>query len=74
MLRPKNIVLFQENYQVKIFLSVSRPHSRMCIRIYTFNLKKKQTNKKETRIQKKKKGEREYLQKIDKKINLRLTG
>ena len=74
MLRPKNVVLFQENYQVKIFLSVSRPHSRMCIRIYTFNLKKKQTNKKETRIQKKKKGEREYLQKIDKKINLRLTG
>ena len=74
MLRPKNIVLFQENYQVKIFLSVSRPHSRMCIRIYTSNFKKKQTNKKETRIQKKKKGEREYLQKIDKKINLRLTG
>ena len=74
MLRPKNVVLFQRNDQVKIFLSVSRPHSRMCIRIYTFNLKKKQTNKKETRIQKKKKGEREYLQKIDKKINLRLTG
>ena len=74
MLRPKNVVLFQENYQVKIFLSVSRPHSRMCIRIYTFNFKKKQTNKKETRIQKKKKGEREYLQKINKKINLRLTG
>ena len=74
MLRPKNVVLFQRNDQVKIFLSVSRPHSRMRIRIYTFNLKKKQTNKKETRIQKKKKGEREYLQNIDKKINLRLTG
>ena len=41
MLRPKKIVaLFPEIGQLKIFLSLSRPHCRMCIRIYIFNLKK----------------------------------
>ena len=37
----KKVVLFPEISRVKIFLSLTRPHSRMCIRIYIFNLKNK---------------------------------
>ena len=36
--------LFPETGGVKIFLSLTRLHSRMCIKIYVFNFKK-QTNK-----------------------------
>ena len=57
VVRPKKVVLFPEIGRVKNVLSLTRPHSRMCIRIHIFNLKK-QTNKK---VKKK----REYLRKID---------
>ena len=56
-LRPKKEVLFPEIGRVKNCLSVTRPHSRICIRIYIFNFKKHQTNKqkqKKTRIEKSK--------------------
>ena len=49
-------------------LSLTRPHSRMCIKICIFKFKKHQTNKQKTRIQKKQKKlmkKREYLRKID---------
>ena len=39
----KKVVLFPEIGQVKT-LSLTRPHSRMCIRIYIFKFKKHQTN------------------------------
>ena len=68
MLRPKNVVLFQENYQVKIFLSVSRPHSRMCIRIYTFNFKKNKQTKKKQEYKKRKKGKENISRKSIKKL------
>ena len=48
----KKVVLFPEIGQVKT-LSLTRPHSRMCIRIYIFKFKKHQTNNnKKTRIKK----------------------
>ena len=55
-LRSKKVVLFPEIGRVKNCLSVTRPHCRMCIRIYHFNFKKNQTNKqkKKTRIEKSK--------------------
>ena len=54
-LRPKKVVLFPEIGRVKNFLSLTRPHSRMCTRIYLFNFKKHQTNKeKKTKIEKSK--------------------
>ena len=40
----QKVVLFPEIGRVKIVLSLTRSHSRMCIRIYIFNFKK-QTNK-----------------------------
>ena len=51
-LRPKKLVLFPEIGQVKSFLSLTCPHSRMCIILYVFifNFKtqiNKQTNKKQ---------------------------
>ena len=36
----KNVVLFPEIGQLKIVLSLTRPHSQMCIRPYIFNQKK----------------------------------
>ena len=51
MLRSKQAVLFPEIGRVKKFLSLTLPHSPMYIRIYNFNFKK-QTSKKEARIQK----------------------
>ena len=51
-LRPK-IVLFLEIGRVKTFLSLTRPHNGMCIRIYIFNFKK-QTHKKEKKREYKK--------------------
>ena len=51
----KKIVLFPEIGRMKNFLSLSRPHSWLCIITYIFNFKKHQINKqKETRIQKSK--------------------
>ena len=46
VLRPKKVVFFPEIGRVKNILSLTRPHSRMCIRIYIFNFK----NKKKTKI------------------------
>ena len=65
---PKNVVLFSEIGQVKIFLSHTLPHSQMCIIIYIFNLKKQTNKHKNTRLQKKQKKLKkgiEYLRKID---------
>ena len=64
--KAKKAVLFPEVGRVKKFLSLTLPHSPMYIRIYNFNFKK-QTSKKEARIQKtqkKRKKKREYLRKI----------
>ena len=66
MPRPKKAVLFPEVGWVKKILSLTLPHSPMYIRTYNFNFKK-QTSKKEARIQKtqkKRKKKREYLRKI----------
>ena len=44
----KKVVLFPEIGRVKILLSLTRPHSRMCIRVCIFNFKKtKQNNTKQ---------------------------
>ena len=63
---PHKVVLFAEIGWAKTFLSLTRPHSRVCIRIYIFNFKKankqaKKTNKKtkKTRKQKKQKKTKE---------------
>ena len=54
---PK-VVLFPEICRVKKFLSLTSRHSRLCIRIYIFNLKsKQQEDEKEKKLNKK----REYL-------------
>ena len=39
LIRPIKVVLFPEISRVKLFLSLTRPHSRMCIRIYIFCFK-----------------------------------
>ena len=49
LIGPKKVVLFPEMRRVKIFLSFTRPHCRMCIRIYIFHLENKT---KKTRRQK----------------------
>ena len=61
ILRPKRVVLFPEIGWVNIFLSLTRSHSRMCIRIYISNFKKSKNRKtkKKTRIQKKAKETKE---------------
>ena len=66
---PKKSSLVSRSRPGEIFLSVTRPHSRMCIRIYILNFKKQQTNKRkqESKKQKKLKKQREFLRKIDKK-------
>ena len=57
MIRPKKVVLFPEIGPVKIFLSLTRPQSRMCIRKHVSNLKQKtkKTNKKKKNEDKKQK-------------------
>ena len=42
----KKVVLFLETSRVKKFLSLTRSHSRMCIRTYIFNFKKQAKKKK----------------------------
>ena len=69
MIRPKKRVLFPEIGPVKIFLSLTRPHSRMYIRIHVSNLKQKtkkakKKNKTEDKKQKKLKKKKQYLWKI----------
>ena len=39
----KKVVLFPAINRVKIFLPITRWHSRMCIRIYIFNFRKQET-------------------------------
>ena len=49
-IRPKKVVLFPEIGRVKKILSLTRPHSQICIRIYIFLFQRtssKQTNKKQ---------------------------
>ena len=69
VIRPEKGILFPEIDQVKIFLSLTHPHSQMCIRIHIFLISKnKQTSKIKTRTQKKQKKQkkkRDYLWKID---------
>ena len=58
----KKVVLFPEIGRVKIFISLTRPHSRMCMAIYIFNFKKqtnKQKKKREYKKSKKKKTTKE---------------
>ena len=57
----KKLVLFPEIGRMKLFLSLTRLHSRMCIRIYIFNFKKQEYKKKQKKLKKK----REYLRKTD---------
>ena len=56
---PKKVLLFPEIGQVKIFLSPTHPHIRMCIRIYIFVLKNThtQTKKKAKKTKEKRKKE-----------------
>ena len=50
---PKNRSHVSGNRQGKVFfLSLTRPHSRTCIRIYIFNLKKTGKKAKETKEKK----------------------
>ena len=53
----KKVVLFPEIDWVNFFLSLTRPHSRMCMRIYIFNFKKQRNQEykkvKETKEEKK---------------------
>ena len=70
-LRPKyEVVLFPETGRVKIFSLLTRPHSRMCIRIYIFFQTKKQKAK-ETKGDRK--IERNQKKKRRKKMLLLLT-
>ena len=80
-LGQKKVVLFPEIDRIKIFLSLTRPLNRMCIRIYIFNLKKK--NNKPTAATKKsinQKKQKKYRKKENisgnclKEINLQLLG
>ena len=57
--QKKNLVLFPVIGRVEIFLSLTRPHSRMRIRINIFNFKKN-IKKQEDKNQKKLKKKREY--------------
>ena len=53
-IRPKKVVLFPEISRVKKNLSLTRPHSQICIRIYIFLFQRtssKQTNKQKTNKQ-----------------------
>ena len=55
ILGQKKLVLFPKIGRVKIFLSLTGPHSQIYIRIYIFNFRKHKTNKqKKTRIEKSK--------------------
>ena len=69
IVRPKKSSLVSRSRPGEIFLSVTRPHSRMCIRIYILNFKQQQKKKKikNQKKQKKLKKQREFLRNIDKK-------
>ena len=75
-LGQQKVVLFLETDRVKKFLSLTRAHSRMCIRIYIFSFKKQTNKKKKTRIEKKQKKlkKRIFSENRLKKTNLRPPG
>ena len=73
-LRPKKVALFPEKRRVKYFLSLTCPHSRMCIRIHIVNFKKETYKKKNKNTKKvketkeeKKNSSGEWIQKKKKK-------
>ena len=55
LFRPKKVALFPEIGRVKTFLSLTRPHSRMCLRIYIFNFKNKEKTTKKVKESKEEK-------------------
>ena len=57
-LGQKKVVMFPRTGQLKFFLSLIRPHSRMCIRIYIFNFKKQTDKQKQKRKKEYKKSKR----------------
>ena len=52
--RPQKRSLVSGNRPGENFLSLTRPHSRMCIRIYILDFKKQQTNKQKNKNKKSK--------------------
>ena len=73
--RPKKVVLLSKIGLVKIFLSLTRPQSRMCIRIIIFCCKKNththtQKNKKQDKLKKKREKQMKPKKKRRKKILL----
>ena len=69
----KQVVLFTETAGWKVYLSLTRPYSRMCIRIYIFNFIKPQTNNNKNKT-KKSKEKRISPENRLKKVNLRPPG
>ena len=51
--QKKPVILFPDIGRVKNISSLTRLHNRICIRIYIFNLKKKQEDKKQKKLKKK---------------------
>ena len=67
-IRPKKVVLFPEIGRVKIFLSLTSPPSRVCIRIYIFCFKQKNIHRnktKETKENRKTKETKEETEKVN---------
>ena len=57
----KKVVLFPEIGRMKFFLSLTRPHSGVCIRIYIFNIKKQTNKQKKKNIKKAKETKEEKI-------------
>ena len=73
----KKVVLFPEIGRMKFFLSLTRPHSGVCIRIYIFNIKKQTNKQKKKNIKKAKETKEEKIISLEnwfKKINLQSPG
>ena len=60
----KKVILFPEITLVKMFLSFIHPHSRVCIRIYIFNLKKKTTTRKQKKTRRQKQAKESKAEQI----------
>ena len=74
--RPKKIVFFPQIGRVKIFSSLTRPDSRMCIRIYIFRFKQKKqthTNKQKAKETKEIKKQKNSKKKRRKKMLLAIS-
>ena len=59
-LRQKESSLVSGNRPSENFLSLTRPHSRICIRIYNFNFKKQTKKQKKKKIKRRKEEKRIY--------------